>query len=141
MKRQYWATKGSGAFLNGEPLRVNKQSDLSQAYIGGSGGRSSVLRAAAFKAAVIAACYRPMILNCSIMEAMLVASGQLAATIYPGAGTHDVASSKLIVEEAGGKVTDVFGNEQRYDQPIHGAIISNGMMHDTIVTLARNYKV
>ena len=71
---------------------------------------------------------------------MLVASGQIAATVFPGFGCHDVASSKLIVEEAGGKVTDVFGQAQRYDGTIKGAVISNGLLHEALVELAIKYK-
>lgn len=69
---------------------------------------------------------------------MLVATGQMAATVFPGAGAHDTASAKLIVEEAGGKVTDVFGNEQRYDQPVKGAIFSNGVIHSQLVVIVRH---
>ncbi len=140
MKRKYWATKNGGAFLDDLPISVNQVGEISEAYIGGSGGRSNVLKAAEFKGAVIAACYRPMILSCVMYEAMLVASGQMAATVFPGAGCHDAVSAKLIVEEAGGKVTDVFGNEQRYDKPIKGAIISNGLVHDELVSMANKYK-
>ena len=58
-----------------------------------------------------------------------------------GSGTHDAASAKLIVEEAGGRVTNLFGEEQRYDRTIDGAIISNGQIHEVIVNLAKEYKV
>lgn len=44
---------------------------------------------------------------------------------------------KVIVEEAGGKVTDLFGNEQRYDEPINGALISNGVVHDELIKSAK----
>ena len=37
---------------------------------------------------------------------------------------------KVIVEEAGGRVTDLFGNDQRYDKDIKGAVISNGIVHE-----------
>ena len=37
--------------------------------------------------------------------------------------------------------TNVFGDEQRYDQPVKGTIVSNGMLHDTLVELAAAYKV
>lgn len=57
MKRKYWASKGNGAFLNNEPISVNSVSEMSEAYIGGSGGRSAVLKAAEFKGVVIAACH------------------------------------------------------------------------------------
>ncbi len=50
---------------------------------------------------------------------------------------HDIAAIKLIVEEAGGKVTDLEGNEQRYDRPINGAVMSNGLIHDELLDLVR----
>lgn len=67
--------------------------------------------------------------------AILVAEGNMVASIFPGKtpGNHDIAAAKVIVEEAGGKVTDMFGNPQRYDCPINGAIISNGELHSAIV--------
>ena len=34
---------------------------------------------------------------------------------------------------------DVFGNEQRYDQSIKGAIISNGIVHDEVVNTLKKY--
>ncbi len=68
--------------------------------------------------------------------AILVAEGAMVASIFPGTmpGNHDIAAAKVIVEEAGGKVTDMFGRAQRYDQPINGAIVSNGVVHEAIVS-------
>jgi myo-inositol-1(or 4)-monophosphatase len=141
MKRTYWATKNGGAFLNGLPIHVNAVSDMSQAMIGGSGKRSNVIRTPEYRGEVVDRCFRTIIVGSIIYEAMLVASGQIAATVFPGAGCHDVASAKLIVDEAGGKVTDVFGHDQRYDQTVSGAVISNGLVHDELVELANTYKL
>lgn len=140
LKRKYWAVKGGGAFLNDERISVNGASDLSDAYIGMSGSRSKTIKPNEFKAELISSSYRPVILNCAIYEAMMVACGQMGATVYLGLNTHDIASSKLIVEEAGGKVTDVFGEDQRYDQSVKGAVISNGLLHDRILGIAANHK-
>jgi myo-inositol-1(or 4)-monophosphatase len=141
MKRTYWATKNGGAFLNDLPISVNTIGDMGQALIGGSSVRSTVVKNAEYRAAIWAACYRPIIVNCTMYEAMLVAAGQIAATVYVGAGCHDIVSAKLIVEEAGGRVADVFGDEQRYDQPIRGAVVSNGRVHNELVALAKEYKM
>ena len=68
-----------------------------------------------------------LVMLCSIIyPSMLVASGELAFSIFPGRTAHDGATVKIIVEEAGGKVTDIFGEEQRYDGEIRGFIASNG---------------
>ena len=72
-----------------------------------------------------------------------VANGDFTALIYPGTAHRncDVAATKIIVEEAGGKVTDLFGREQRYDRDIKGALVTNGVVHDEILkTLAKHIK-
>ena len=70
-----------------------------------------------------------------IRASVCVASGDFTCCIFPGTkGKNcDIAAVKVIVEEAGGKVTDLFGNEQRYDEPINGALISNGVVHDELI--------
>lgn len=70
-----------------------------------------------------------------IRGGICVADGEFNMAIFPGTKRKncDIAAVKVIVEEAGGKVTDIFGNEQRYDQDINGAIISNGLVHDEVV--------
>lgn len=136
----YCASKGNGAYKNGERISVNivplndrqcvSNFDMwpeaeynifdaikklgEKAYFVGIGS-------------VIRAC-------------MCVANGEFNLAIFPGT-THkncDIAAAKVIVEEAGGKVTNIFGEEQRYDQDIHGAIISNGIVHDEVVECIKN---
>lgn len=70
-----------------------------------------------------------------------VATGDYSLTIFTGTEHKhcDIAAVKVIVEEAGGKVTDLFGNEQRYDKSINGAIISNGIVHDEVVSTIKKY--
>ena len=72
-----------------------------------------------------------------------VASGEFNLALFPGKEHKncDVAAAKVIVEEAGGKVTDLFGNEQRYDQDIEGAVISNGIIHDEVIDVIKKMKV
>jgi len=137
----YWATKGGGAYKDGQQLQVNSIRKLDDALVGNSGRSSAVVNAPKFKKYLYARSYRPIILHSVIYESMLVASGKIAATILTGSGAHDAASAKLIVEEAGGKVTSLFGEQQRYDQPINGAIISNSQIHSIIVDLAKTYRL
>ena len=68
-----------------------------------------------------------------------VASGNFNLAIFPGTNHKncDIAAAKIIVEEAGGKVTDLFGNEQRYDNDINGAVISNGIIHDEVISIIK----
>lgn len=70
-----------------------------------------------------------------------VATGDYSLAIFTGTKHKqcDIAAVKVIVEEAGGKVTDLFDKEQRYDQSITGAIISNRIFHDEVVEVIKNY--
>lgn len=76
-----------------------------------------------------------------IRACMCVASGEFNLAIFPGTKHKncDIAAVKVIVEEAGGKVTDIFGNEQRYDKDINGAIISNGVVHNEVLNCMNKY--
>ena len=76
-----------------------------------------------------------------IRASMCVANGEFNFAIFPGTKRKncDIAAVKVIVEEAGGKVTDLFGDDQRYDCDINGAIISNGIVHNDIVRIIKNF--
>ena len=64
-----------------------------------------------------------------------VATGDLTVAIFPLTKHKncDVAAAKVIVEEAGGTVTNIFGNNQRYDTDINGVIMSNGIVHNEVI--------
>ncbi len=71
-----------------------------------------------------------------IRASTCVANGDFNLAIYPDTKHRncDIAAAKVIVEEAGRKVTDLFGNEQRYDTDINGAVISNGKVHNEVIS-------
>lgn len=70
-----------------------------------------------------------------VRASMCVATGDFTFAIFPGTKdkNYDIAALKIIVEEAGGIVTDLFGNDQRYDKAINGAIISNKVVYNDIL--------
>ncbi len=42
---------------------------------------------------------------------------------------HELEITKPHAKKAGGKVTDLYGNNQRYDTNTKGAMVSNGAFH------------
>lgn len=70
-----------------------------------------------------------------VYSGCVIAEGATEGKFFNHTTPHDVAALKLIIEEAGGKVTDLAGNEQRYDRPINGAIMSNGLIHEQLLEL------
>lgn len=134
--RIYTAIKGQGAFMNGLPVKVSdkdlKNKSLSS-YDWWGGAEYDVVQSV-YKLGKDNGTYFISV-GSTTHAAMLVASGKMCVSIFPGTkGKNvDIAAAKVIVEEAGGKVTDLFGKEQRYDQAIKGAIVSNGVVHDEVV--------
>ena len=132
----YSACKGKGAFRNGQRIHVNnialddmKSVSNFDMWPEAEYNLYDAIKEVGKKtyfvsiASVIRAC-------------CCVANGDFNLAIYPGT-THkncDIAAAKIIVEEAGGKVTDLFGHEQRYDKSINGAVISNGLVHKEMIT-------
>ena len=123
---------GKGARCNGVVIRVSGHS-IAMAKIMALTSYRAMLEAESFYRALMAKGAVVKLASGNMFKTALIARGNADAYIFPGSGAHDVAATKLIVEEAGGRVTDLYGNEQRYDQPIAGAIISNGHIHADLV--------
>ena len=143
LNEMYTAIKGKGAYCNNERINVNTLSfgDLNCTI------DYCMWDKAKFDTLKIIREIRRDVKTCQIGSvahaSMLIASGKISGEIFPGVehGHCDIAASKLIVEEAGGKVTDFYGNEQKYDQDINGAILTNGIIHDIIIKKIKEEKL
>lgn len=135
--RMFSAEKGRGAFMNGGRIFVSQTPALEHAHFGLMWWRDAQYDFSRLANALQQKGARIM-QNFSIAYmGALVAGGAFDGTIFPGKYPYDSAAVKVIVEEAGGKVTDIFGNEQRYDRPIKGHIASNGILHEKLLALVR----
>lgn len=141
--KMYEAILGQGAFCNGKKLQVNSN------RLGKTSRVNVDWWAGAEYDTLPRACGLSQQTGCRIMKpgsavrgGALVANGQFDASIFPGTKDKnvDVAAVKVIVEEAGGKVTNLFGEDQRYDGDIKGTIISNGIVHNDFVKLFKEPK-
>ncbi|MBE6144102.1 MAG: inositol monophosphatase [Firmicutes bacterium] len=135
----YSAIKGQGAYKNGEKIRVNdialddmKSVSNFDMWPEAEYNLYDSIKELGKKTYFIG-------IGSVIRACMCVANGDFNLAIFPGTKHKncDIAAAKVIVEEAGGKVTDLFGNEQRYDTDINGAIISNGHVHDEVVAVLK----
>ncbi len=141
LKHLYSAEKGKGAYKNDEKISVNDialedQRAVSHYDMWPRRGYNiyDVIKELGEKTYFVS-------IGSIIRACTCVANGEFTVAIFPGTKHKncDIAAVKVIVEEAGGKVTDLFGNEQRYDQDINGAIISNGKVHEEIVEIVNKY--
>jgi fructose-1,6-bisphosphatase/inositol monophosphatase family enzyme len=137
----YTARKGEGAYLNDSPIQVSNNTLPGSSMVVGPSIFSIIEQAPLFNRLKQEGFtyFRP--LYSGVFRHCLIAEGRSEGDIWGGNGAHDIAAVKLIVEEAGGRITDVDGNDQRYDGPIKGAIVSNGdpKVHQALVDCLAEY--
>lgn len=124
------AGRGLGCFDNGVPCHVNDRAGIDDAYLTSSGlspwDDDCLLRAKAAK--------------CNLRTwgdgygYVLVATGRVEAMFDPKAELYDLAPMPVIIEEAGGRFSDLAGNVT----PDGGSgLATNGVIHDELLAVLR----
>ncbi len=122
---RWWATRGGGAYGNGSRLRVSSTARLAQATLSDDWLGTLARRAQDHPLAALAArCGR--VRPYDRASALAVAGGLADVGLDLGGGVWDYAPLLVIVEEAGGRFTDL-GGRARFDGG--AAVISNGAVH------------
>lgn len=130
MDRMFTAVKGGGVNCNSAPLTVSKTASLKGAIIAASGSFRDVHTLIPLYDSLEEQGARVTFVPGAVFRGCLLADSRIDGCAFAGGGAHDIAACKVIIEEAGGRVTDIAGKEQRYDRPINGAILSNGLIHE-----------
>lgn len=131
----YTATLGGGAFVDGVPLRVSRIAEPARALIGTGFPFKEVSHIPVFQQQ--SKTLMPLTsglrrAGAAALDLADVARGRFEAFWELELMPWDMAASTLMVREAGGRVTDLQGN----DSPIaRGAVVaSNGILHDWLLT-------
>jgi myo-inositol-1(or 4)-monophosphatase len=135
MERLFTAEKGKGAHLNGGNIHVNTHATLKKSVIGA--GKTKALRNF-FPFMDVAYSHGVSFITGLSIHYMcaLVAAGEFSAALFGGSSAHDMTAGKLLVEEAGGKATDIFGNiPERFDRDMEGQLFSNGILHEELLRM------
>jgi myo-inositol-1(or 4)-monophosphatase len=134
MKNMYWAYKDGGAYRNGKKIFVSNNITLKNTYLStGASGRAVGFSNLPFMKTLSEMKCAVMRYPSFIYGGIQVANGKYVGAVFYAKAGHDVAALKIITEEAGGKVTDLNGDERRYDQDGLGCIVSNGILHKEIL--------
>lgn len=127
------AEKGKGAYFGDKKLHVSKATELKKMVINIEGkgdghyNPSELKRRLDEKGALVIS------IAAFVYAGILVAQGEIGGIIFGGQYPWDSAAIKVIVEEAGGEVTDLQGNEQRYDGNVNGVVVSNKKIHNLLL--------
>jgi len=128
--RRWWAAGGEGAFADGHPIRVSQVGDLADAQL----SYDSVMSFEAYGLGdrfldLARRCWRTRGLG-DFWSHVLVAEGAVDVAAEPEVSLWDVAAVQIIVEEAGGRFTDLGGAAR----PDGGSAVStNGLLHDEVL--------
>jgi histidinol-phosphatase len=118
---RWWAERGGGAFANGEPLHVSAVGRVEEAVLSFSiENEVPALARRAWHARGLG----------DFWAHLLVAEGGVDAAAEHVMNTWDNAVLQVIVEEAGGRFTDLAGNAR-----IDGGsgVSTNGLLHDDVL--------
>ncbi|HZX44122.1 MAG TPA: inositol monophosphatase [Candidatus Nanoarchaeia archaeon] len=137
LKKLYIAEKGKGVSCNGKKISVNKNQDLKQSFFMFDSHikRDTDLKLKLLKK-IAARTWSVRLTGVCVFNLASIANGGIEFYIDFGIHSWDISAGALILEEAGGKVTDLEGN--RWTPEIKDFVASNGAIHNRVLKLIKN---
>lgn len=130
---RYDAARGAGARFNGSEMQVDPVTRLEDALLTFAGGENFIMgEFAELFAELGRRCRRSRGFG-DFWGHMLVARGAAHVMLEPELKVWDVAALQPIIEEAGGRLTQIDGRPWSADG---SCLTTNGVLHQTVVDLA-----
>lgn len=131
----YLAERDKGTFLNGERIEVSDR-EMDEAYILYDPQLHKREDMFDNLEKVYRNSFTMRIIGCAVTDAISVAAGRAESRIWHNTKTVDVAAGTLIVEEAGGEVSDFSGNP--YEIGKTEVLVTNGTIHEDLVKVLQD---
>ncbi|HOV33882.1 MAG TPA: inositol monophosphatase, partial [Candidatus Hydrogenedens sp.] len=130
----FFAEKGSGAFCNGNKIQVSKKERLSESCMHLDFGRRLRRKERLpYFIEPLLAIGQIRCIGSAISSLVQVSMGIADGYIHPSLQPWDYVSGQLILEEAGGKITQTDGSPLQLFSDNKGIIASNGYIHDELL--------
>ena len=135
----FFAEKGSGAYCNGKKINVSFESELSAAatLIDYATDLTSVNKAISAMKVIANNSRFVRSFACEVFELMAEASGKFDANLCYGARLWDIAAAKVILEEAGGMLTNIDGSQINPYKERFDVLATNGILHELFINLIK----
>jgi len=138
-KELFFAEKGKGAFLNDKKINVSSIDSLSKSFITidykptieNINKGIDLMKTLATKSFFVRA------LACQVLEFVYIACGRSEGNVCYSTKLWDLAAAKIIIEEAGGKLTDHQGNKVDLNSPVLNIVASNNKIHNQLIELTK----
>lgn len=133
------AERGNGTALNGEPISVSQTDELVRALVvtGFPYDREEVPAALDLFGRFSMLAQGMRRLGSAALDLCYVAAGRLDAYYERGIHAWDVAAGSLVLQEAGGMITDYRGNPFEIERG--ELVVSNGALHPALVELTSEH--
>ena len=133
LARRWWAERGGGAFANGARIHVSQVASFGDAMFSrGRDDGDGALHEDGLRT-LDATCWAFRGFG-DFWQHMLVAEGAVDVAIDPVMNLWDIAALLPIVEEAGGRLTNLAGHR---DVDGGSAVSSNGLLHEHVLGVLR----
>ena len=131
----YYAEKGKGATLNGKEIAVSSRNDTSHAFVLADARISEILEENKFGMilSLADAIFGVRMLGAAVYNFAYVAGGRVDGCLELDLKIVDFPAGALIVEEAGGKVTDTKGKP--WSLETKDFLATNGLLHDKLLEI------
>lgn len=139
LKLRYRAAKGQGACCNGRPISVNSKATLGEGVVVTGFPYDRAKRAEPLCDALgnmLRTAGGVRRFGAAALDFCFVADGRFAGYYEMGLKPWDSAGGSLIVEEAGGRVTDMAGGPYDIFES-KGTVVTNGKVHDELLEAAK----
>lgn len=133
----FTAISGRGAFLNGEKITVGSQATLGDAIVAMGSPPATESMAMSLKgvAALMPKVRTIRMLGSAALMLAWVANGRLTCYWEYDLSSWDISAGALIIQEAGGRFTDLEGND--FTLRTRKICASNGKIHDETLRVLR----
>lgn len=128
-----YAEKGFGCFLNDRRVRVSQVTEIKEAYASFGSLRYFAQNGNLDALVQIASDAKWARGLGDFWSYHLLVQGKLEVMIEANTKLWDIAALKVIVEEAGGRMTQLDGGD--INPSTHTALATNSLLHDTIVNI------
>ena len=129
----FTATKNGGAFMNGKPIHVGEESSLGDAVVamGSPPAEESMLMSLKGVKALMPKVRTIRMLGSAALMLAWVANGRLTCYWEYDLSSWDISAGALIIQEAGGRFTDLEGTD--FNLRTRKMCATNGKVHDDIL--------
>lgn len=132
----FWAQEGCGAYLDGQKITVSFQQTIKEGLFGAClpyGQGEQFEHALRLREKVTRTSYGLRSFGAAALDIALVATGRLDGAFFEDLGWWDVAAGTILVQEAGGIVTDYAG--EPIDSEYKTFLAANKTVHKELLGL------